>query len=144
MRLTARKIEALKKRPGRYSDGHNLVLQVISPTNSSWIFAYERAGRAHAMGLGPTHTVSLKEAREKARAARQLLLVGTDPLERKRAERARQALEASKRVTFKECTEQYIARHESKWSNRKHRAQFQNTLASYVFPTMGSMPVSRG
>ncbi len=142
MRLTARKIEALKKKRGRYSDGHGLVLQVISDTNSSWLFCYERGGRAHAMGLGPTHTISLKEARESARAARQLLLGGTDPLQRKRAERDRRTLEAGKNVTFKECTEQYFARHESKWSNRKHRAQFQNTLATYVYPTMGSMPVA--
>jgi Arm DNA-binding domain len=70
MRLTARKVEALKKKPGRYSDGHGLKLQVISPTNSSWLFCYELAGVRHEMGLGPTHTISLKAARERAHAAR--------------------------------------------------------------------------
>jgi hypothetical protein len=33
------------------------------------------------MGLGPTHTVDLKQARAKAREARVLLLEGIDPLE---------------------------------------------------------------
>jgi Arm DNA-binding domain len=79
MALTMKKVAALRRRPGRYGDGQNLVLQVISESNTSWLFCYERNGRAHQMGLGPLHTVNLREARELARAARQLLLAGIDP-----------------------------------------------------------------
>jgi integrase len=141
-RLTMKKVAALRRRPGRYGDGQNLVLQVISATNASWLFAYERNGRARMMGLGPLHTISLKEARERARAARQLLLDGIDPLEHKRAERDRRALEAAKNVSFETCAQQYVTAHESKWQNAKHHRQFMSTMRDYVFPTMGALPVA--
>ncbi|MCP3462649.1 Arm DNA-binding domain-containing protein [Bradyrhizobium sp. CCGUVB23] len=46
-----------------------------------WV-GYERNGRERWMGLGPLHTVSLQEARERARKARGQLLDGIDPLGR--------------------------------------------------------------
>jgi integrase len=136
MALTVKKLTALRRRPGRYSDGHNLVLQVVSPTNVSWLFCYERRGKTHAMGLGATHTVSLKEARERARAARQLLLDGIDPLEHKRAERDRRAAEAARNISFKICAERYFEAHADEWGS-KHRAQFLATMRTYVYPILG-------
>jgi hypothetical protein len=45
-------------------------------------------GKRHDVELGPCHTFSLEEAREKARLARQLLYKGGGPLiEKKRAKR---------------------------------------------------------
>jgi hypothetical protein len=38
MSLTQKRIEKLNS-PGRYSDGHQLYLQVQSPTNKSWQIA---------------------------------------------------------------------------------------------------------
>src|SRR5262249_44650436 len=128
MKLTVKKIEALCKTPGRYRDGHGLVLQVINPNNASWQFHYERNGRARAMGLGPLHTVGLKDARERAYGARRLLLDGIDPLEAKRAEHDRRAAEAAKNVTFRQVAELYYAAHADSWTNAKHRAQFLSTL----------------
>jgi integrase len=142
MALTVKKVAALRRRPGRYGDGHGLVLQVISPTNASWLFCYERQGRAHQMGLGPLHTIGLKEARERARAARQLLLDGIDPLEQKRAERDRRAAEAARSVTFKTCAERYYTAHADEWTNVKHRRQFLATMQSYVYPVMGALSVA--
>jgi hypothetical protein len=142
MALTVKKVAALRRRPGRYGDGHGLVLQVISPTNVSWLFCYERQGRAHQMGLGPLHTIGLKEARERARAARQLLLDGIDPLEQKRAERDARAAEAARSVTFKTCAERYYTAHADEWTNVKHRRQFLATMQSYVYPVMGALSVA--
>ncbi|MFO1100197.1 MAG: Arm DNA-binding domain-containing protein [Xanthobacteraceae bacterium] len=65
-RLTAKKIEKLKK-PGRYHDGHGLLLQVSPSGSKSWLLRYQRDGREHMHGLGPLHTVTLKEARERAK-----------------------------------------------------------------------------
>src|SRR5262245_19843316 len=109
MSLTAKKVEALRKTPGRYRDALGLVLQVINPNNASWLFCYQRNGVARAMGLGPLHTIGLKEARDRAYAARRLLFDGIDPLEAKRAERDRRAAEAAKNVTFRECAQAYYA-----------------------------------
>jgi integrase len=141
MTLTVKKVAALRRRPGRYSDGHNLVLQVISPTNVSWLFVYERNGRAHSMGLGPLHTISLKAARERARAARTLLLDGVDPLEAKRAERDRRAADTARNISFKTCAERYFEAHADGWGS-KHRRDFLSSLRSHVFPLLGSLSVT--
>ena len=105
MALTAKKVEKLK-RPGRYGDGHGLYLQVLSPSNRSWLLRFERNGRERWMGLGPLHTFTLKEARERARKARQQLADGIDPLVAKQEQAAQQRLEAAKAMTFGQCVEQ--------------------------------------
>ena len=40
------------------------------------------------MGIGPAHTLTLAEARERATEARKLRLDGIDPIEHKRAKHA--------------------------------------------------------
>ena len=139
--LTEKRIAKLIE-PGRYGDGHGLYLQVASKTNRSWLLRYERHGRERWLGLGPLHTVTLKEARERARNARQQLLDGVDPIEARKAERAARALEAARALTFEEAARQYFDQHERKWRNAKHRAQFLSTLKTYAFPTIGRLPVS--
>ena len=142
-KLTSLKVANAKK-PGLYGDGRGLWLQVSkvgTRTASSWVFRFMLAGRARYMGLGPTHTISLKEAREKARLARQKLLDGIDPIEMRRQERARKQLEAARRVSFEEACERYIAAHEPEWKSAKHRAQWRATLAS-TYPVIGSLPVA--
>jgi integrase len=140
-RLSATKIARITK-PGRYSDGQGLWLQVAPGGSKSWLFRYMRSGVARQMGLGPLHTVGLAQARELARQARQTLLEGRDPIEARRAGREASQLEAARSVTFKECAERYISAHESSWRNPKHRAQWRATLTTYAFPIIGDLPVS--
>ena len=94
------------------------------------------------MGLGPYHTVSLQQARERARKARERLLDGEDPIDARRKERARQALESATSLTFEQATISYFDSHEGKWKNLKHRAQFLSTMRTYVFPKLGKLTVS--
>ena len=141
MALTAKKVEKLK-RPGRYGDGHGLYLQVVNPRNRSWLLRFERNGRERWMGLGPLHTFSLAEARERARKARQQLAHGIDPLHAREAQRATQALEAARAMTFEQAVRAYFDGHERKWRNAKHRAQFLSTLKTYAFPRIGRLPVA--
>lgn len=51
MKLNAKKVEQIRKKRGRYADGHGLYLQVVSPTNASWQLRYERSGRERWMGF---------------------------------------------------------------------------------------------
>ena len=113
MALTEKRIAKLTE-PGRYGDGHGLYLQVLSRTNRSWLLRYQRDGRERWMGLGPLHTFALKEARDRARAARQQLKDGIDPLDHREAERAKLAVEAVKALTFEEAAQQYFYFHERK------------------------------
>ena len=73
MKLTAKRVAKLLKRPGRHPDGDNLYLRVSRPGKASWLLRYERAGRERMLGLGPIATISLGEARERAKAARRQL-----------------------------------------------------------------------
>jgi integrase len=138
MQLTAKRVAMYRKRPGRYHDGHGLILVVVNPHNASWQLRYQRNGRERWLGLGPLHTVTLKDARERARAARLQLLDGTDPIDARRAERAK----ATEVMTFKEAAEAYNALHEQKWHNAKHRKQFLASLACYAYPVLGNTAVS--
>src|SRR5262249_47394296 len=108
----------------------------------SWIFRYELNGKRHDMGLGPTHTVGLALAREKAKGLRQQLLDGVDPLAARRAQRQATAAEAAKRVTFRECAAEDMAAHSAGWRNPKHAEQWRSTLATYAYPVLGDLAVS--
>jgi len=78
------------KMKGRYGDGQGLWLQVSEQGQKAWLFRYMLNGRAREMGLGALHTVSLQEARARARQARQVLLDGFDPIDVKRSYRYEQ------------------------------------------------------
>jgi integrase len=141
--LSAKKVERVKAK-GRYGDGEvpGLYLQVSENGAKSWLLRFEIRGKRRWMGLGSAAVFSLKEARERARLARQKLADGIDPLELRRAERAKQALLAAKALSFREAAQRYYEQHESKWTNRKHASQFVNTLAQYVHPILGSLDVA--
>src|SRR5262249_6927100 len=141
--LTQRKVERECNKPGRVHDGHGLYLQTNTNGQKSWLLRYERDGRERWMGLGPLHIVTtLKAARERARAAKLLLLDGIDPIEHRKAERAARAAEKAKALTFREAAQRYFDQHEGKWRNAKHRAQFLTTLKTYAFPVLGAMAVA--
>lgn len=93
------------------------------------------------MGLGSTHTISLKEAREEALQCRKLIRDGRDPIEERRAKKAARLKESISSMTFKACAEAYIQSHSAAWKNPKHVKQWSSTLETYAFPVVGRLPV---
>ena len=55
-----------------YADGGSLYLRVAEGGSRQWIFRYVTNGRLRDMGIGPAHTLTLAEARERATEARKL------------------------------------------------------------------------
>jgi integrase len=139
-KLTALAVNQAKRR-GYYGDGGGLFLQVSPGGAKSWVFRFKERGRLREMGLGPIHTVSLAEARQKALECRKVRLDGRDPIEARRAECVQVRLDAAKAMTFAACAERYIAAHKVAWKNDKHAAQWPATLGTYVYPVFGSLPV---
>jgi integrase len=108
----------------------------------AWLFRYMLDGRAREMGLGSVDTFSLKEARERARVARQKVADRIDPIEAKRGERMAAKAENAKLISFKDAAARYIDAHKAGWKNEKHAAQWEATLSSYVYPTLGELSVA--
>jgi integrase len=139
-RLTAPQIEKAKK-PGMYPDGGGLYLRVTPEGAKNWVLRYMLDRRPRWMGLGPVALYGLQEARAKALDARRKRHEGIDPIDARRAERARQRLTAAKAVTFKQCAESYIASHRAGWRNGKHAGQWGYTLSTYAYPIIGALAV---
>lgn len=117
----------------------SLGLQITPSGAKSWVLRLMVGGRRRHMGLGGYPDVSLADARDAARAAREEARKGIDPIDAKKA--AKQALVASraKDVTFRTCAEIYVESHRAGWKNAKHEAQWQSTLETYAYPVIGDM-----
>lgn len=146
MARTVEKLTALgvskAKTAGYFGDGAGLYLQVSKSGTKSWIFRYTFARKQREMGLGALHTVTLAEARGKARELRALLLTGKDPLEVRASDKLLDALDRAREMTFNQCAGAYIAAHRGSWKNVKHAEQWTNTLATYAAPIIGELPVA--
>lgn len=140
-RLSALRVTKLTK-PGLYGDGGGLTLQITTTGAKSWLFRYMVNGKPFGMGLGPTHTVSLAEARQKALEARKLLIDGINPLVVKKQNKITAALANAKMMSFDQCAEAYILAHKAGWKNAKHGSQWTNTLNTYASPVFGHLPVA--
>jgi integrase len=149
-RLTAVQIRAAKpglSKNGRpyaklYADGGGLYLRADPSGAKSWVFRYAIAGRQRDFGLGSAADFSLAEARDRALAARKLVADDQDPIEAKEAKRRAAAVGSATAMTFQACAEAYIKAHQAGWRNPKHAAQWPSTLATYVYPIFGVLPVA--
>jgi integrase len=128
-------VQSLKTR-GFYCDGGGLYLQVSKSGSKSWVFRYAIGGHKRDMGLGSIATFTLAEARERARKMRQLVADGIDPIDDRKAKRAG----AVGMLTFRQCSERYIAAHEAGWRNGGR--EWLSSLAKHVFPVFGDTGVA--
>ena len=93
------------------------------------------------MGLGAYPGVTLAQARDKARDARELIRQGIDPIERHRAAQSALRAAVASALTFRKCAETYMEVHEAGWKNAKHGQQWRNTLEQYAYPVIGDLLV---
>lgn len=155
-KLSAAKVARWSAR-GYLCDGGNLYLQVKPRTSASpegrhatalvtksWCFRYRdrTTGKRRELGLGPFPDITLEAARLKAGDLRLLLLEGRDPFTERATKRAAAKAEAAKAMTFDEAAARCIADKRAGWRNAKHADQWTNTLATYVSPLIGSLPVA--
>src|SRR5215469_6101738 len=118
----------------QYQQGH-IKWNAIRDINRNWIFRYELDGARHDLGLGPAHTIRLKDARAKAAELRRQIYEGIDPAqERKEAKAERKARLAAeiKRITFAQCAQQYIRVHAPTWKSAKHAQLWESSLRQYA------------
>ena len=130
-KLTARTVETAA--PGTHEDGRGLRLVVRKGGARSWILRYQLDKRRRDMGLGRYPETTLAMARERAmQVRREIDADRIDPL----VERRRR-----KPLTFKAAAAAMMEAKREGWRNAKHRQQWTNTLASYVYPFLGELDV---
>ena len=148
-KLTVKKIEAISK-PGRYSDGDGLYLNVTNTLSMRWEFRYQFQGKRTWLGLGPySKSNSLSQARASCLHHRGLIAKGIDPqsnkdeekrkfqeLEQKKKEKALAGKNIVRSVATDWWNDNKVA-----WTNQKQIQQNINTLRDYVFPKIGDKPI---
>lgn len=111
----------------------------VSPTGSKkWILRKVVNGKRTDLGLGGYPSVSLSDARAKARELVLKIDTGFDPQQEKRDRQKEFEQHKLKSETFEHLAEQYhsnVIQHELR--NRKAIAQWINTIRTYAYPVIG-------
>ncbi len=148
MPLSVRRIAAAKA--GRHSDGGGLYLLVQPSGSKSWVLRVQQGGRRHDYGLGSAvlepvgvdipvfkrKSLTLAQAREKARIGRELVRAGINPSVHWR-------VEDDSTPSFEEATREFHKQISKGWRNGKHGDQWITTLKTYAFPIIGALPVDK-
>ena len=125
-------------KPGAYTDGFGLTLRIDARGNKRWVQRITINRRQRNMGLGSWPRASLAEARRKALGNWRAAKDGRNPIAERRAE---VHSEVNARMpglpTFEDVTRKVIALRRPTWSSEKHAAQWESSLATYVFPVIG-------
>lgn len=118
-----------------------LYLQITPNNGRTWLLRSKIGASRREVGLGGYPDVTLSMARDRARAVKDQVRRGVDPIEERRA--AKSALLAAQRrdMTFAAATDQYLSAKLDAFKNPKHRQQWRNTLATYALPDLGCMRV---
>ncbi|MFP5479584.1 MAG: tyrosine-type recombinase/integrase [Alphaproteobacteria bacterium] len=118
-----------------------LYLQLTPNGGRTWILRMLVGGRRRDIGLGGYPTVTLAQARDKAREARDKVERGLDPVEERKAAKAKLIEARRKGMLFSEAVDKALAAKLDAFRNEKHRAQWRSTLDNYAIPEIGALPV---
>lgn len=113
-----------------------LMLQVTPAGSASWIFRIVQGGKRMDRGLGgysPTdrsRSTTLAQARKMAADIK----AGRDPVaERKGQDRP---------TNFRDVADAFLLANRDGWKNEKHKAQWESTLDTWVYPHIGMKSVA--
>jgi integrase len=140
VKLNNRAVDNAKPREKKWklADGGGLHLLVHPNGGKYWRFKYRVDGKEQEMALGVYPEVSLKQARQRHQAAREMLASGVDPNQDKR-DRKLAALDAA-RTTFGGLAQEWV---EVKLSGLTEATIERNTsvLNLHLLPHLGHRPV---
>lgn len=141
MALTALEISraATGSGPLKLPDGNGLYLYVTK-TTKSWRTDYRIAGRRGTVVHGQYPAMTLSQARERNREAKQLLATGVDPATHKRLEKL--ALQASFGDTF-EATAKHWYDSKSELRSKPWREGHSLYLRRDLNPNIGNVPLGQ-
>jgi len=117
--------------PGRYADGQGLYLLVGPGSSRRWILRMVIEGKRRDITIGSARDISLKQARAENLQLRLALKRGEPvPL--------RTSATPQSTLTFRQAAEQVHEDRLETFRNKKHAAQWIQTLNTYAFPHFGT------
>lgn len=137
--LTDTKVKQAKAAERQYKlyDEKGLYL-IVTPSGSKWWrFKYRYNGKEKTLSLGVYDDTSLKKARQKRKAARELLADGIDPSVRRRAEK-----ESRGSNTFEAVAREWLEAQKTRLAEGTRKVALRR-LETWVFPHIGSQPISK-
>lgn len=137
MALTDTEIRKAKSKTAAYrmSDGGGLYLLVTPAGGKLWRWKYRFDGREKLMTFGSYPDVPLSLARERHGKARKLLAVGTDPMVKRKAEKA--AAEDS----FQSVANIWLE-HWQDGKSPRHAAYVKRRMEADILPCLGARPIA--
>lgn len=134
----------------KLADGKGLYLEV-SPAGGKWgRLKYRFAGKENRISLGTYPETGLRQAREKADAARELLASGINPSEQRKADKARlvvaEAAAARAQAglppedSFEHVAREWFATRRDEWAP-SYGEKIIRRLEVDIFPWIGAVPV---
>ncbi len=118
-----------------------LYMQITPSGGRSWILRTTVGKSRRDIGLGGFPTVTLAQARDKAREARDKIERGVDPVAERRAAKATLIAAAGRSLTFEKAFKGCLDAKLDAFKNAKHRQQWENTLTRYALPVLGKVMV---
>lgn len=118
-----------------------LLVQITPAGSKSWILRATVGTKRRDIGLGGYPDVSLAQARERGREARDMIRRGIDPVEQRKAARAALTAQQKRGLTFAAAVDRYCSAKLGELRNDKHRAQWRATLDTYAAPALGDLLV---
>ena len=127
-----------KEKPWKLTDGGGLYV-LVSPTGGKlWRLKYRYGGKEKLLALGAYPFVSLKDARVRAIAAKELLARGIDPSAERKAAKVEATAAA---LTFEKVAREWYAKQLGKWTPR-HASGVLRRLEVHAFPELGARPIA--
>ncbi len=118
-----------------------LHLQLTPKDGRSWVLRAKVGATRRDIGLGGFPAVTLAQARDKAREARNKIDQGIDPIEERKAAKAALAAAQRRGMTFADALDKFLSTKLEGFESPKHRQQWRNTLENYAKPDLGPMLV---
>jgi integrase len=141
MPLTDRAIRNAKSedKPYKLADGGGMYLEIAPSGGKWWRLKYRFDGKEKRLSLGVYPDVALTDARRKRDAARKLLASGTDPGEKRKADKR----EADRRATnsFEAVAREWYGKQAHIWVSH-HASDVLRRLETNLFQEIGAMPIA--
>lgn len=120
------------------SDGGGLYIHVSSTGGKLWRMAYSFDGKQKTLSFGAYPSVSLKDARQKRDATKELLAKGIDPGAHKQAVKA--AAKTKSESSYEVVAREWFAKYSIGWTE-SNKVKVLARQVNYIFPFIGAKPI---